>query len=80
VEVAVPGKFVGKTISEIDVRSRFGISIIAIRKKETVVLDNGETDIKEETTISPSAMTELAEGDVLVVIGKQDDIGKLTRE
>lgn len=80
VEVVVPKKFVGKTIAEIDVRSRFGISIIAIRRKETVILDSGETDFKEETTISPSAMTELNEGDVLVVIGKQEDINKLTRE
>ncbi len=63
-EVEIKDEWIGKTILEINPRANYNINIIAIK--------NGvDTDI----TIDPSRI--IKEGDVLLVLGRNDDIKKI---
>lgn len=62
-ELELTGKVDGKTVSELDVRKRFGLNIIMISG------ENGAT-----TDISPS--TVLKKGDTISVIGNHNDVRK----
>lgn len=66
-EVAIPQKWVGKTLSSLDVRKKNSVNIIAAKDKKGTVrnLDPNET---------------LRESDRLFVMGKNDDIVKLFKE
>jgi trk system potassium uptake protein TrkA len=63
-EVEVPRSFTGKTLIELEVRRRFGVSVAAVRREKRVLaaLEGDER---------------FREGDVLVVIGRDAAIAKL---
>ncbi|MDF1508847.1 TrkA family potassium uptake protein [Robertmurraya sp. DFI.2.37] len=61
VEMIATKKIAGRNLSEINVRSKYGCTIVAIQRQATFI-------------ISPSADEVIAEGDVLIVIGHNQDI------
>lgn len=65
VEIAVPQKFVGKSIKEIDLRNKFGITIIALKYSTN------------HLNVSPSPDEKLDASYTLVVIGTTEDLNKL---
>ncbi|MBP1838520.1 potassium channel family protein [Formosa algae] len=76
-EIKTPIEFVGKSISDLDFRSKQKLNIITIlRKKEKVNLIGNTTFIKEVIGI-PGADTVIQDGDILVVFGLNDDISKI---
>lgn len=60
-EIIVDGKVAGSTLIDLDIRARYGINIVAIKRQESII-------------ISPQADEEVLEGDVLIVIGSDVDI------
>lgn len=64
VEVAMPESWVGKTVGGINVRKKFKVSIIYIKRGEEV--------------ITPEVETEFVEGDRLVVSGDKNAINNLS--
>ncbi len=78
-EIRTPVKFVEKTLEEIDLRKEFGVNVIAIKRKNPEVSDEGKTILKEEVILSPSGKDKIMEGDILVVIGKYDALERLNR-
>lgn len=60
-EIIVDGKVAGRTIIELNIRAKYGINIVAIKRQESIM-------------ISPQADEEILEGDVLIVIGSDSDI------
>jgi len=64
--MAPPNSFLGKTIAQLQLRSRFHIEVIAIRD---VLSDN--------LHMVPPADFVIKDGEVLVVIGKEKDIQKI---
>ena len=51
-EVSVPSDWAGKTIGQIDIRKRYGISIMAIRKKGKMIFSvTPETNLNENMTM-----------------------------
>jgi trk system potassium uptake protein TrkA len=60
-EIVTPAKWAGSTLAELNVRRRFGISILAIHRDDSYI-------------ISPTADTQLADGETLLVLGKQEDL------
>ena len=60
-EVTVPAEWCGHSLIEINVRRKYGLSVIAIRRRGTLVA-------------APGAEECLQSGDVLVVLGKSRDI------
>lgn len=79
VELIAPKRFVGKTLRELDMRKKFDISIIAIKKKIPTVNEKGETDIKEEMNALPGAEDLIEEGDILVLIGSNKSIQEIRK-
>ena len=69
----------GKTIKDSGVRNKYGINVIAIKRQVPFINDDGQTDIKEETNVAPGPDDEILENDILVVVGKQEQIDKLKK-
>ena len=80
VEIHAPQSFIGKTIRDVDIRAKYGVTVIAIKKKQPIVTKSGETDFKEVVNISPQAEDEINEGDCLVVLGKIETITQLKKD
>jgi trk system potassium uptake protein TrkA len=75
-EVIVPESFVGKTLQKLDLINKFNITVVSVKRVKTRIDDMGNPQ-KEEIIIQPVSSTLLAEGDIVVVIGKDDDINAL---
>jgi trk system potassium uptake protein len=61
VELSVPKRLCGLSLKDLDPRARFGCSVVAINKKEGVI-------------IAPSATDTVEEHDVMVLIGTNEQI------
>lgn len=79
VEIVAPKDFWGKTIKDTNVRNKFGINIIAIKRHVPVINDDGQSDIKEETNVAPGPDDEILENDVLVIVGKDENLEKFKK-
>ncbi|ETA80233.1 potassium channel family protein [Youngiibacter fragilis] len=64
IEIQAPPEWYGKNILELDVRSKYGINIMAIKSHDDI-------------NISPNAKDMIKEGDVLLCIGNTDDLARL---
>ncbi|MCB0214866.1 MAG: TrkA family potassium uptake protein, partial [Anaerolineae bacterium] len=64
VEIVAPEQLIGKSLVESEVRARYGISVIAIKRGNDVV-------------VSPRANEIINENDILVVLGKISDCERL---
>lgn len=63
-ETLIPEPWVGRTLVELNVRNRFGVSVIAIRRGEDILV-----------TLDPKAP--LRAGDVLVMIGSNESLSRI---
>lgn len=66
VEITTPKAWRGKSIKELNIRGVYGINIIAVRERES-----------RSVTVSPPADYRVGEKDILIVIGKNEDIERL---
>lgn len=60
-EIHVSGKIVGHSLIELDIRAKYGVNIVAIRRDRDIL-------------VSPQANEKLQFGDLLIIIGSDDDI------
>ncbi len=65
-EIVPPSSFMGKSIAELHLRSKYRIEVIAVRET-----------LPERLTMVPRADFVIKDSDVLVVIGKEEDIQKI---
>ncbi len=72
VEVPAPAEFVGKTLRDIGLRARFGLTTIAIRHATR----QGEA---EASNIAPGPDDIIQNGDVLALLGSNERLGQLDR-
>ncbi len=61
IEIILPAKWVGNSIIEVDVRRRYGISILAIQRDGQFI-------------VSPSPDEIFQTGDILLVLGQKDEV------
>lgn len=64
----MPSSWVGKTLRDLDLRANYGINVVALKNNENQTID-----------VSPNPDKEFTENDVLVVIGLNSDIAKVTK-
>ena len=76
VETKVPENLQGQTLGEANVRSRFGVDIVALRRQAPRLDKNGESELKDTLTIAPPASEILGKNDILIVIGEEKNIEK----
>ncbi len=80
VEIKVPKDFVGKRIRDLDLRRRYNVLVIGIRRKEPVFDRKGEiTDLKEVFIAPPDPDEELQEGDTFVLLVPSDSLEEVAR-
>jgi len=65
-EIVPPSSFMGKSIAELHLRSKYRIEVIAVREM-----------LPERLTMVPRADFTIKDSDVLVVIGKEKDVQKI---
>ncbi len=70
-EVTVPGRFIGRTIRELNIRQDYGVSVLMIKR----TTDDGE----EELDAAPAADYAFQPGDVMLVLGHDADLRHLRR-
>ncbi|MDW7672382.1 MAG: TrkA family potassium uptake protein [Bacillota bacterium] len=63
-EIVAPDRWVNKTLEETDVRAKYGISVLAIKHGEAI-------------NVSPKAQEIVQMGDVLVVVGANEDLQRV---
>lgn len=63
-EIESPNDWYGKTMKELNLRSKYGINVIAIKREEKV-------------NISPYADDKIEIGDIIVAIGSSEDLKRL---
>lgn len=63
VELIAPIKFIGKTLGKLNLRAKYGISVMAIKRGEKII-------------VAPGADAEINEGDLLIIIGSNKAITK----
>ena len=66
VEVQVPAEFLGKTLAELEIRKRYQVLVVAIKRGEGLVIATGGDE-------------RLLPGDILVLVGKDSDLDKVGR-
>ncbi len=79
VEIMAPESLWKKTIRESNIRNKFGVNIIAVKRNVPFINDDGQSDIKEETNIAPGPEDEILENDILVVVGKEEQLKKFKK-
>lgn len=65
IEVVAPDRWVGKTIRNLDIRGKYGVSILAIKEDE------------KKLNIRINADDVIKAGDVLVMIGNKNDLNRM---
>jgi trk system potassium uptake protein TrkA len=66
IEVHVPASFVGRTLAELDIRKRYQVLVVAIKRGEGLVIATGGDE-------------RLLPGDVLVLVGRDKDLDEVGR-
>ncbi|HIE08296.1 MAG TPA: TrkA family potassium uptake protein [Armatimonadetes bacterium] len=63
-EIEAPPEFVGRTLADLDLRRRQGVTVLAIKRGKEVIAN-------------PDGTTKVEEGDTLVVLGDVEDLERL---
>jgi trk system potassium uptake protein TrkA len=77
-EVTVPDHMSGLRLREAQIRELYNVNLIGIRKKVTRMV-KGRMTTEEVFNVTPSLEDVIEKGDVLVVVGKQEDLDRLTK-
>lgn len=75
-EIMTPKFFIGKTIPELDIRNKYNISVVTIKRKGHDIDEFGNPKSRE-TIIFPDPHEKLQETDILVIVGEEQSINKL---
>ncbi len=79
VEMVAPKKLLNKTLAELKLREKYRVSVIAIKRKVPYSKSDGTTDFKEEVVIGPGGNDDLISGDVLILLGRNEDLNKIKK-
>jgi trk system potassium uptake protein TrkA len=79
VEVFAGQKLSGKGVEKLDLRKRFNLNVLAIRR-QSVNIDSLGNPVKNETVLLPESAGQLIDGDVLILLGRNKDIESFRSE
>ena len=80
IETLPPKEFIGKSLRKLEIRARYGITVIAIKEKKALGSRKEDGEISRVINILPEADYVIKEDEVLVVIGGTKDIEKLKKK
>src|SRR5699024_3692117 len=67
VEIKAGSKMIGKNLIELDIRAKYGCNVVAIRRKNDMI-------------ISPEPKLTIKNDDILIILGSDDGINRLERD
>lgn len=77
VQLKAPRMFHNKTLGQIDLRKKFKVNLVAIKKQVSTVRAQGEETTKEQIIDVPMADTVIRPDDILVIVGATENLSKL---
>lgn len=77
VELISPKEFIGKSLRELNVRACYGINVIALKRR---IPSASKKEEEEIVNVSPQAEDVINKGDILVVLGSNENIEKLQKK
>jgi trk system potassium uptake protein TrkA len=78
VEIAVRDEFIGKTLKQLDFRRRYGINVIAIQKRIPEVDEEGKVTYTVQVNDVPGPDDRIEKDNVLVIVGADEKIEKMS--
>lgn len=79
-EIEAPTALCGRTLKQLDLRAKYHINLIAIKRPTIVPEVQGTPAPREEVISVPRPDDLILPGDVLVVVGSNSDLAKLPKE
>lgn len=79
VEVKPKKEFIGKKISELELREKYHVNIAALQKRIPSIDEGGKSIFRVEVKSPPSPEDIIAENDILVLVGMDAAIFQLTK-
>jgi len=79
VEMVAPKKFANKTLADLKLRDKYKVSAVAMKRKLPFSKPDGSTDFKEEIIVGPGGTDEIIPGDVIILLGRNEDIDKIRK-
>jgi len=77
-QIKTPKEFVGKSLNEIELRIRFNVNLITIKRQHKIENEEtSKTEFHERIYGVPTASTIIDENDKLVLFGREKDIKKI---
>lgn len=80
VELQALRPFVGRTLRQLEFRSRYGLNIVGIKKRRLAVDDQGRSQVLYELNDLPSPDDAIGEGDILLVVGSDTRIREMEED
>jgi len=74
VELIPPTEYINKSLKDIDIRKRYGLNIIAIKKKMKIVTKEGEVKEEHKINVAPEPGDMIRDKDMLIVVGTNEHI------
>ncbi len=79
-EIKAPRSFWGKTLKELELTSKYGILVIAIKRRDAVFDKRGEIMNYKDTILAPpSANTTILEHDTLIILAPKEKIREVEK-
>ncbi len=75
-EFEAPKVLWGKSIAQSAVRVRYGVQIVAIKRRRPRLNSEGQSVLEEDVDLIPVAETVINKGDTILVIGKEENVRK----
>lgn len=76
IELRVPPRMVGLTLGKVDVRNRYGVNIVAIRRTRVQNSENEDEIVAKVIDDLPGPETILGEDDIIIMVGQEERIRK----
>lgn len=73
-EIEAKSESVGRTINELNLRTKYGINVLIVKRKVFEVGEKTEETLEKEVKVLPTSDYKIQERDVLVVVGNSKDI------
>ena len=72
-EIMIPKKFIGKTLQKLNLRNRYNINVISIKRYELKIDEMGNP-VKEEIVILQKPSDVLQKNDILILVGSNENL------
>ena len=77
IQIRAPGEWQGRTLGEIDLRRKYEVNLVAIKRRIVSRTPEGGESVEQQVVDLPLAHTVIREGDVLVLVGSTESLANL---